>query len=58
MSAELEDLQKEYLFPCVSTYYEKPLTLVRGRGMYLTDSEGTEYLDFLRHPHCQRGTLQ
>jgi len=46
MSAELEGLQKEYLFPCVATYYEQPLTLVRGKGMYLTDSQGTEYLDF------------
>jgi 4-aminobutyrate aminotransferase-like enzyme len=46
MSAELEELQKEYLFPCVATYYEKPLTLVRGEGMHLTDSQGREYLDF------------
>jgi len=46
MSDELESMQKEYLFPCVATYYEKPLTLVRGKGMYLTDSQGTEYLDF------------
>jgi len=46
MSAELEGLQREYLFPCVATYYEKPLTLVRGKGMHLTDSQGTEYLDF------------
>jgi 4-aminobutyrate aminotransferase-like enzyme len=46
MTEQLEDLQKEYLFPCVATYYEKPLTLVRGKGMHLTDSQGTEYLDF------------
>jgi 4-aminobutyrate aminotransferase-like enzyme len=30
----------------VATYYQKPLTLVRGKGMHLTDSEGKEYLDF------------
>jgi 4-aminobutyrate aminotransferase-like enzyme len=46
MSDQFESLQKEYLFPCVGTYYEKPLTLVRGKGMYLTDAHGTEYLDF------------
>ena len=46
MSNELESMQKEHLFPCVATYYEKPLTLVRGKGMYLTDSQGAEYLDF------------
>jgi 4-aminobutyrate aminotransferase len=46
MSDELASMQKEYLFPCVATYYEKPLTLVCGKDMHLTDSEGTEYLDF------------
>jgi 4-aminobutyrate aminotransferase-like enzyme len=43
---EIGRLQKEYLFPCVSTYYEEPLVLVRGQGMYLTDAQGTDYLDF------------
>ncbi len=46
MADQIESLQKEHLFPCVGTYYEKPLTLVRGKGMYLTDSQGVEYLDF------------
>jgi len=46
MTDQIESLQKKYLFPCVATYYEKPLTLVRGKGMVLTDSEGKEYLDF------------
>jgi 4-aminobutyrate aminotransferase-like enzyme len=46
MTDPIESLQKEYLFPCVATYYQKPLTLVRGKGMHLTDSEGKEYLDF------------
>jgi 4-aminobutyrate aminotransferase-like enzyme len=46
MRDQIESLQKEYLFPCVGTYYEKPLTLIRGKGMVLTDSEGREYLDF------------
>ena len=46
MGAEIERLQGKYLFPCVGTYYEQPLTLVRGKGMYLTDDQGTDYLDF------------
>ena len=39
-------LQREFLFPCVGTYYDEPLVLVRGKGMYVTDARGTEYLDF------------
>jgi 4-aminobutyrate aminotransferase-like enzyme len=46
MTEELEGLQKEFLFPCVATYYNEPLTLVRGKGMHVTDARGTEYLDF------------
>ncbi len=46
MTDQIESLQKEYLFPCVGTYYERPLTLVRGKDMYLTDAQGIEYLDF------------
>jgi 4-aminobutyrate aminotransferase-like enzyme len=45
-ATEIESLHREYLFPCVATYYEKPLTLVRGKGMHLTDAQGAEYLDF------------
>jgi 4-aminobutyrate aminotransferase-like enzyme len=43
---EIARMQGEYLFPCVGTYYEKPLVLVRGKGMHVTDAEGTDYLDF------------
>jgi 4-aminobutyrate aminotransferase-like enzyme len=46
MSSDIENLHKKYLFPCVATYYEKPLTLVRGKGMHLIDAEGRDYLDF------------
>ncbi|MEE9292997.1 MAG: aminotransferase class III-fold pyridoxal phosphate-dependent enzyme, partial [Acidobacteriota bacterium] len=34
-----------YLFPCVTGYYEEPLTLVRGEGMHVWDDTGREYLD-------------
>ena len=34
-----------YLFPCVTGYYEEPLTLVRGEGMHVWDDTGRKYLD-------------
>lgn len=36
---------KEFLFPAVATYYQEPLALVRGEGMYVWDDSGTRYLD-------------
>ena len=38
--------QKELLFPNVGTYYEEALPLESGRGMFVKDVEGREYLDF------------
>ena len=38
--------QKELLFPNITTYYEQALALESGRGMFLKDVEGREYLDF------------
>lgn len=37
--------QKEYIWPCVGTYYEQPLLIEHGEGMYVWDSEGNRYLD-------------
>jgi 4-aminobutyrate aminotransferase len=37
--------QKEFLFPAVATYYQEPLALVRGEGMYVWDDQGNRYLD-------------
>src|ERR1051325_1025181 len=36
---------KEFLFPAVATYYEEPLALVRGEGMYVWADQGNRYLD-------------
>jgi 4-aminobutyrate aminotransferase-like enzyme len=36
---------KEFLFPAVATYYQEPLALVRGEGMYVWDDAGKRYLD-------------
>ncbi len=38
--------QHEHLFPCVTTYYDDPLVLERGEGLWVWDQEGTAYLDF------------
>ncbi len=38
--------QKEFLFPCVAHYYEKPLVLVEGKGTRVKDTDGTILLDF------------
>ena len=43
-----EDLiakQKEFIWPAVGTYYQHPLVLEHGEGMYVWDSEGKRYLD-------------
>src|SRR5215813_1397020 len=36
---------REFLFPAVATYYQEPLALVRGEGMYVWDEQGDRYLD-------------
>lgn len=36
---------KEYTWPCASTYYEKPLVLDHGDGMYVFDEDGNRFLD-------------
>ena len=41
----LQKLRKKYLSQSFSLSYNEPLHLVRGRGQYLYDSKGNEYLD-------------
>ncbi|HZS10396.1 MAG TPA: aspartate aminotransferase family protein [Blastocatellia bacterium] len=36
---------KDYLFPAVTMYYQEPLALERGEGMYVWDEAGSKYLD-------------
>ena len=43
---EISEKQKKYLAPCVTNYYKEPLILDRGKGKYLYDIDGREYLDF------------
>jgi alanine-glyoxylate transaminase/(R)-3-amino-2-methylpropionate-pyruvate transaminase len=35
----------EVLFPCVAPYYQEPIVLARGEGVWVVDAEGREYLD-------------
>jgi 4-aminobutyrate aminotransferase-like enzyme len=44
-TGDLVAKQKEFIWPCVGTYYEQPLALERGEGMYVWDSDGNRYLD-------------
>jgi len=44
-SLSAADKHRRYLFPCVTTYYEQPLTLVRGEGLHVWDDAGRKYLD-------------
>ncbi len=44
--AEIRAKQKEFLFPCVSNYYQEPLVLQKGKGTALWDTAGRQYLDF------------
>jgi alanine-glyoxylate transaminase/(R)-3-amino-2-methylpropionate-pyruvate transaminase len=34
-----------HLFPCETRLYEEPLVLVRGRGVWVEDAQGREFLD-------------
>ncbi len=43
---EVYEKHKKYLVPCVATYYKEPLVLDRGKGKYVYDIDGREYLDF------------
>jgi len=38
--------QKERLFPWVKPYYEDPLVIREGKGVWVKDEHGREYLDF------------
>ncbi len=44
-TADLVSKQKEYLWPCATTYYKDPIALERGEGMHVWDTEGNRYLD-------------
>ncbi len=43
---EIYEKHRKFLVPCVANYYQEPLILDRGKGNYLYDIDGKEYLDF------------
>ena len=45
VAESLCEQHREFLFPCVSTYYAKPLVPVQAQGVRLRDADGNEYLD-------------
>jgi 4-aminobutyrate aminotransferase len=42
---ELLAKQREFIWPCATTYYSQPLVIERGEGMHVWDSDGNRYLD-------------
>jgi 4-aminobutyrate aminotransferase-like enzyme len=44
-SSEIVQKHRQHLFPAVAMYYQEPLALVRGEGMYVWDDAGKRYLD-------------
>jgi alanine-glyoxylate transaminase/(R)-3-amino-2-methylpropionate-pyruvate transaminase len=45
-AADVRAKHKEFLFPCVANYYEEPVVLTKGKGSWVFDADGREYLDF------------
>jgi len=43
---EIMRKDREYIFPAIKHFYEEPLVISSGDGMYLYDIDGKEYLDF------------
>jgi 4-aminobutyrate aminotransferase len=43
---EIVAKHRRYVFPSVVNYFSHPLPIVRGKGKYVYDAEGREYLDF------------
>lgn len=43
---EVLQKDKDYIFPAVFHYYEEPLVIAEGKGIYLYDIDGNEFLDF------------
>lgn len=46
MAEDLTAVQRRYLAPAVSTYYQTPLVLTGGSGRRVLDAESRSYLDF------------
>ena len=53
---EIKDLRTKHLGPSLSLSYDEPLQIVRGKGQYLYDADGNQYLDCINNiqhvGHC------
>jgi alanine-glyoxylate transaminase / (R)-3-amino-2-methylpropionate-pyruvate transaminase len=45
LEARVRAGHRDYLFPAESRYYDEPLVLVRGKGVWVEDAKGDTYLD-------------
>lgn len=45
-SMEINEKQRKYIFPSVANYYREHIVMTSGKGQYLYDIDGNEYLDF------------
>ncbi len=45
-AADIRDRHGKYLWPSVANFYQEPLVLESGKGLYLKDIDGREFLDF------------
>ena len=45
-SVDALEQQNAHLFPAVRPLYDKPLVIDRAQGVWVTDNQGREYLDF------------
>jgi acetylornithine aminotransferase/acetylornithine/N-succinyldiaminopimelate aminotransferase len=53
--ASVSRMEAKLLLP---TYERQPILFVRGRGVYLWDSRGQRYLDFLTLPFRPRSNVR
>ena len=58
----LRDLRDKYLSPSFSLSYDRPLHIVSGKGQYLYDDKGNEYLDAVNNiqhvGHCHPKVIE
>lgn len=63
-TAELLELKRRYLIPCVYHFYQQPPVLIAGEGSFLIDREGKRYLDcfsgvsVMSAGHCEPAIIE
>jgi len=59
---DLLDRRRRLMGPNVSTFYDNPVHIVRGQGVWLWDRAGTRYLDMYNNVahvgHCHPAVVQ